>query len=677
MHLFRLGWLLLALAAVACTGPEPARPVAAPGTAALATATAAPGVPGLALLPIAEHDRYGFIDSTGRVVVAPRFAQAQEFSEGLAAGREGGRYGYLDASGAFVLPARYAYATPFRQGLAVAYPDSLPQLIDRAGRAVPLPAAYTALRWLPAATGRGGVWVGELPHYKRQLLNARGQLLTPAQFERVDLLSDNRLVVTYAKPAADPDNQPAEKLTGVLDGRGRLVVPYRRFDYISQFRHGLAAARLYQTPDSDTPARYCLLDTTGRILYRLPRSQDFPDDEQAVFSDGVVVVRVSQHGSPVGSDNYFLAPLDSRGHLLFRNPHLRELSAFRHGRAWAQEENGNWFLLNRAGRRLSSVAVRRRLRPGRDDEAPHFAAGAEVVELAGGAGYAALDSTGRVVRRLPAAAGGNEPRQVGELLLFYGADSLARQGFWNWRTGLLVPPRFEAIHPAGYRHGLLAVAEAGRLGYLSPAGRYVWRAAAAQAASTALNLDYQRRSGYPVASPAVPRYGGLGGWGPSSNLPRPVPAGQFPGRALTVRVAAAPQPNALGPQLSGHPLTIANTSADTVVFEAQNSCLDLTVQAQDAQGRWRGIEYQPSSFCGNSYHQVFLAPGRCWQLVVPAYQGAQRTQLRVRLRHRRAPGARGPQVAVYSNPFAGSVNPAQFWRREGYAPQGIMDPYWE
>jgi hypothetical protein len=99
----------------------------------------------------------------------------------------------------------------------------------------------------------------------------------------------------------------------------------------------------------------------------------------------------------------------------------------------------------------------------------------------------------------------------------------------------------------------------------------------------------------------------------------------------------------------------------------------LTVQAQNAQGQWRDIEYIPSSFCGNSYHRVFLAPGQYWQLSVPAYTGEQPTLLRAKLlvngRFSKQP------KPVYSNVFAGSINPAQFWQRPGYSPQDIMDPY--
>ena len=35
----------------------------------------------------------------------------------------------------------------------------------------------------------------------------------------------------------------------------------------------------------------------------------------------------------------------------------------------------------------------------------------------------------------------------------------------------------------------------------------------------------------------------------------------------------------------------------------------------------------------------------------------------------------GTSIVIYSNEFQGSINPAQFWRKRGYTPQGLMDPY--
>jgi hypothetical protein len=559
-----------------------------------------------ALFPIMVQSRWGFIDSTGAVVVAPRFAQVQEFAEGLAPVREAGHYGFMDGTGRLVLAQSYGYASPFQHGLAVVQQDSTPRLLNRAGHLVPLAATYKEIEWQPGLD-KGGVWIGTLPSYKHQLIATDGRLLNPTLFARIEKLSNNRIVVVATEVAADPNGPPATELTGALNSQGQLVIPYRRFSSISTFHEGLATARLYQPDDDDKPAQKCIIDTTGRILARLSQNQEFADYSDTEFSDGVVRVHISKDGGAVNLDNSYPAVIDRRGRVLFHNRRLQRLTDFYYGRAWAQEKDDDWYLIDKAGRRLSTVAVQFLLGPGGHDAAPAFANGAEVVELANNEGYAALDSTGRVVRHLAEPLFCNSPQQAGDLLLFYGTDSLSRMGFWNWRTGLLVRERFSAISYAGYQHGLLPVLEDNRLGYLSPQGRYVWRAKPMP--STPLNLDFMRRGIYPVASAPLRRYAGAGGWGQSDNRSKPIGTRRFAAHTLEVQVAPQATPNTFGKRYHGYALTISNTTADTVVFDAQDSSLSLTIQAQDRQGQWHDIEYSPSSWCGNSYHQVFLAPG--------------------------------------------------------------------
>jgi hypothetical protein len=77
----------------------------------------------------AANRKYGFIDLTGKVVIAPRFAEALRFSEGLAPVRTmktivpgtGDAWGYIDKSGEYVLRPGFNEAHNFRNGLATVH----------------------------------------------------------------------------------------------------------------------------------------------------------------------------------------------------------------------------------------------------------------------------------------------------------------------------------------------------------------------------------------------------------------------------------------------------------------------------------------------------------------------------------------------------------------------------
>ncbi len=90
------------------------------------------------LAAVAAGDRWGYIDKEGRVVLGPKWIAAQSFSEGLAAVNEDGvGWGYIDKAGATVLKVPYDAPGPFSEGLASVVIDADTQgFIDRAGRLI-------------------------------------------------------------------------------------------------------------------------------------------------------------------------------------------------------------------------------------------------------------------------------------------------------------------------------------------------------------------------------------------------------------------------------------------------------------------------------------------------------------------------------------------------------------
>ena len=72
------------------------------------------------LFPVSLHGYYGYIDTTGSVVIAPRFESADVFSEGLARVCLDYRCGFIDTTGTMVIEPRFGQfgASSFSEGLA-------------------------------------------------------------------------------------------------------------------------------------------------------------------------------------------------------------------------------------------------------------------------------------------------------------------------------------------------------------------------------------------------------------------------------------------------------------------------------------------------------------------------------------------------------------------------------
>lgn len=122
-----------------------------------------------------ETNKVGFVDAHGRWVIRPRFADAFEFHEGLAAVRlaAGGKVGFIDRQGRLTIAARFGtrfHEPPvFAEGLAaVGADDDWPKTnldppgrlgyIDRRGHWV-IPARFE--NGTSFSNGRATVWLGE------------------------------------------------------------------------------------------------------------------------------------------------------------------------------------------------------------------------------------------------------------------------------------------------------------------------------------------------------------------------------------------------------------------------------------------------------------------------------------------------------------------------------------
>src|SRR5689334_733438 len=87
------------------------------------------------LRPIQQNGKWGYIDSSGKIVIKPQFVWAEEFSEGLAAfENDDGKHGYIDESGAVVIEPKFDNWTNFSEGLAAVSVDLEWGYIDRTGK---------------------------------------------------------------------------------------------------------------------------------------------------------------------------------------------------------------------------------------------------------------------------------------------------------------------------------------------------------------------------------------------------------------------------------------------------------------------------------------------------------------------------------------------------------------
>lgn len=222
--------------------------------------------PAPARFRILQGGRWGFIDAGGRVAIAPRFERADDFSEGLAAVREGKVAGYVGPDGTMALvpeqaPAAALVHRPFRSGRAVVRVGRRLGAIDRAGK-LAVPARFDKMDdyseglalacdaqgcgWIdvdgqvvmgPAGMGgtavKGGVaagWMVMGMEDKRAVLFRVGRAPLREEYQDTGLLSEGLVAVKI------------DGLWGYANADGDAVIPLR-FLWAGEFSGGLAPAR--------------------------------------------------------------------------------------------------------------------------------------------------------------------------------------------------------------------------------------------------------------------------------------------------------------------------------------------------------------------------------------------------------------------------------------------------
>lgn len=172
--------------------------------------------------------------------------------------------------------------------------------------------------------------------------------------------------------------------------------------------------------------------------------------------------------------------------------------------------------------------------------------------------------------------------------------------------------------------------------------------------------------GYCYAGNAKDDPNAPGGYGGSDNLPKPLKSAPA-SPELYLEIADTPDV-VFAKKYSGVLVRLVNGGKKTAVIPASDSRLSLVQEAQDTDGTWKEIEYLPSSWCGNSYHSVYLEPKNYWEFTTPKYSGPQKTKLRFKLTLEKG-------RMIYSSAYEGGIHPEQFTEKQGHTSTNIMDPY--
>lgn len=626
-----------------------------------------------ALFQFIEKGKIGFIDSVGKVIIKPIFRSAGKFSEGLAPARINGTYGYIDQTGAFVITPQFDYATEFSEGYAIAINENIPFYIDRNGK-IPFVNSFTGIT--PFKNGRATV---HTQSKKTGVIDKTGKLVIDTIFNHISIFHDGLAVVEGVGHNPNPaENEPEVYNIGVIDTNGNFVVPYGKYKEINSFYNNYAKVEIAAAPNDQEgeTARDGFIDKTGNLVFSIDNKNHTYIWEERL-NDGMAIIQLYKYWIPEEegvlstSEKMYEGYINKNGKIIVNDTLYVDAHEFSCGRAFVQDFNSKYHLLNTDGKVITSQVFDEVLGKG-------FENGLAFVKMKEKDTWTIIDTNVNIVTKTIFNYI-EDVNVVENTIFFYELDNSDQNeygrlyGIANFKGEVLLKPCLYAFDSQGFQNGLLQGVIQNKLAYVNHEGKVIWQESEASTSVEDYNIDFMNR-GYFYAYSLPKEKEAYNGWGRSRNYSKKVTKqNQFPSKQLTIMVNTA-ESQIYNNQWNGYTLQVANLSGKTITFEAQDSRLNIKLQAKNKKGEWQDIEYLPNSWCGNSYHKLALQSGSYWEFVIPKYSGDFKTVLRAELQYLKSKKNKEPLI-VYSNEFEASINPGQFWRKPDYHPGGIMDPY--
>ncbi|MHC4886703.1 MAG: WG repeat-containing protein, partial [Planctomycetota bacterium] len=193
------------------------------------------------LFPIRIDGKYGYINSSGKLVISARYDAAGEFNEGKATITLNGKAGCIDVSGKSLIPPRYESIGEFSEGLASVKLNGKSGYLDPTGK-ITIPCKYDSCGKFQE--GLAPVGVGEdIKSMKYGFVDRRGKVVIPLIYSSAERFRNGLSLIGKGKSFLDD-------IDGYINKAGEVVItPQYRVAF--RFEEGLAYVMGEDIPSGD------------------------------------------------------------------------------------------------------------------------------------------------------------------------------------------------------------------------------------------------------------------------------------------------------------------------------------------------------------------------------------------------------------------------------------------
>ncbi len=427
-------------------------------------------------------NKFGLIDSLGKMVVNAQFEKIGEPMENIMAAKRGEKWGYVNTLGQIIVDFKYTKARTFREGYAAVFDGYKWGFIDKTGKTVVehkfsrVGDFHNGLAWVNTPKGSGYITPNGMfaisPKFKKaydfshdigrvldkgkmRLISKDGKFISDRQFDDIssfdrygravarDNSRDNIKYFLVNRKGERISNQTFRKVFsyseglaavkkknkyGFVDLKGNLVIP-AVFDRVSQFSEGRAWVKM------DGNCGY--IDKGGNIVVDLEFSkcQDFEDGRAVVFEN-------ARKGGLVDTDGDYVI-----------KPSLNKVLSFSEGRLLMRDDKRKYYFSRETGE----------LYDGYYDEAGNFDNGFAFVRI--NEKWGVINHKGVLI----ISPKYEKIERVSDGLVKVKINRL--HGVYNVTGNSVLPVSYEYIRKVP--GGLIRVEQGGNLGYLDENGNWV------------------------------------------------------------------------------------------------------------------------------------------------------------------------------------------------------------
>ena len=271
---------------------------------------------GLSYVKLKSNHKYGYIDSTGKFVIEPRFDRAYHFKNGMASVSISGKSGIIDKNGIFIIEPRYEYCN-INDGtdLFTVGVNKKSGLINISGQFIIEPI-YDEIRYLDGI-GLFSVMLNG----KYGLANAAGKIILEPRLDELGIFFDTGVYEREVIAIKINDKY------ALLNSKGQIITEL--FDLM---KFGGTDKLFYGHIDG----KVGVIDVSGKYKYILQPTY-YEDSNILCFDNGLSLIK---HDNKYGYINII-------GECVI-NPVFEDAKRFSEDTAWVKLD-GKWGLIDKQG----------------------------------------------------------------------------------------------------------------------------------------------------------------------------------------------------------------------------------------------------------------------------------------------------------------------------------------